>query len=163
MTLSGGDLGLYGKNGWAAKGIPDAMSNKLYQLHDDGQLIDDVALTEDGSWFILYGDNGYSSEDAPSGLGNVPDGLKEKLQTTTMDVFRIVGCVQDRLPQRRVLFHRGQTGALRLSYVAFRSAHQYSQARRSAHQYSPGRQRAVKAAVEPVRIVDRPCPRLLDR
>src|ERR1700730_16495068 len=68
MTLSGGDIALYGTNGWAAKGAPVAMTDKLSELHADDRLIDDIVLTEDNSWLILYGSNGYSSAGAPPSL-----------------------------------------------------------------------------------------------
>lgn len=68
MTLTGGDVALKGKNGWAASGAPVSMTNKLSQLNDRNELIDDVVLTESGSWLILWGNNGVSSYGCPSSL-----------------------------------------------------------------------------------------------
>ena len=68
MTLTGGDIALKGKNGWAASGAPVSMTNKLSQLNDRNELIDDVVLTESGSWLILWGNNGVSSYGCPSSL-----------------------------------------------------------------------------------------------
>lgn len=68
MTLTGGDVALYKRNGWAASKAPDDMTDKLKELHDDDKLIDDIVLTEDGSWLILWGTNGISSYGAPDDL-----------------------------------------------------------------------------------------------
>jgi hypothetical protein len=68
LTLTGGDVAIYGTNGYAASGIPIGMSNALNELHGTNELIDDLVLTEDGSWFILFGSNGYKSYGAPSSL-----------------------------------------------------------------------------------------------
>jgi hypothetical protein len=58
MTLTGGDVALYGKNGWAGVRIPIEMSNRLDELNEQNVLIDDVQITENGAWLILYGNNG---------------------------------------------------------------------------------------------------------
>lgn len=68
ITRTGGDLMLYGRNGYASKGCPSSLVNKLSDLHDDGEYIDDVQLTEDGSWLILWGDNGVAWNDIPYSL-----------------------------------------------------------------------------------------------
>ena len=68
MTMTGGDVALYGKNGWAAQGAPKAMTKKFKELNASNQLIDDIVLTEDGNWVILWGTNGISSYGTPSGL-----------------------------------------------------------------------------------------------
>jgi len=68
ITKSGGDLMLYGRNGYASKCCPSSLTNKLSELHDEGKYIDDVQLTENGSWLILWGDNGVSWSDIPYSL-----------------------------------------------------------------------------------------------
>lgn len=68
ITRTGGDLMLYGRNGYASKGCPSSLINKLSELHDDGEYIDDVQLTEEGSWLILYGDNGLYWNGIPKSL-----------------------------------------------------------------------------------------------
>jgi hypothetical protein len=68
MTLTGGDVALYGSNGWAAQGAPKAMTDKFKELNIIDKLIDDIVLTEDGSWLILWGANGISSYGTPPGL-----------------------------------------------------------------------------------------------
>ena len=68
ITKTGGDLMLYGRNGYASKGCPASLTRKLKELHDEGQYIDDVQLTESGSWLILWGNNGCSWSDIPYSL-----------------------------------------------------------------------------------------------
>jgi hypothetical protein len=68
LTLTGGDVAIYGSNGYAADGVPTAMANALSALNNTNDLIDDLVLTESGSWFILFGSNGYKSFGAPSSL-----------------------------------------------------------------------------------------------
>ena len=58
ITKRNGDVMLYGDNGWAASGCPQAMVTALRELHDAYEHINDVHLTESGKWLILYGDNG---------------------------------------------------------------------------------------------------------
>lgn len=68
ITSTNGDLMLYGKNGWAATGCPESLTNALNALNEDSELIDDVQLTEAGHWVILYGDNGVQWNEIPSSL-----------------------------------------------------------------------------------------------
>jgi hypothetical protein len=69
MTLTGGDVALYGTNGWAAaEGTPQDMTEKLSELNQSDKLIDDIVLTENGNWLILWGNNGISSYGTPPGL-----------------------------------------------------------------------------------------------
>lgn len=68
ITLSNGDLLLYGRNGWYSDDCPDEMINVLTELHDNGEYLDDVQLTEKGSWLILYGKNGFRWNNIPSSL-----------------------------------------------------------------------------------------------
>ncbi|MBD8019117.1 hypothetical protein [Kaistella pullorum] len=68
MTLTGGDIALKGKNGWAASGVPKSLTNKLSSLNENNELIDDIVLTENGRWLILWGNNGISSYGTPTSL-----------------------------------------------------------------------------------------------
>jgi len=68
ITLTGGDAALYGRNGWAGKGLPSDFTDALDELNDDNALIDDIQITEDGSWLILHGNNGLQWYDIPSSL-----------------------------------------------------------------------------------------------
>ena len=71
ITKTNGDLMLYDKNGWAANGCPEGLTNALKDLEADDEFIDDVQLTEDGNWLILYGDNGLVYEGIPEDLEEV--------------------------------------------------------------------------------------------
>jgi hypothetical protein len=68
MTLTGGDLALNGKNGFASQKIPTSMYNKLEELNEKNLLIDDVTLTENNNWIILWGNNGFYSYGSPTSL-----------------------------------------------------------------------------------------------
>ena len=68
ITKRNGDLMLYGENGWAASGCPKGLTEALRKLHDNGEYINDVQLTENGCWLILYGDNGIEWNDIPYSL-----------------------------------------------------------------------------------------------
>lgn len=68
ITEYNGDLMLYGRNGWAATGCPDGLTEALHELNDEEQFINDVQLTNDGSWLIVYGKNGLRWNDIPYSL-----------------------------------------------------------------------------------------------
>lgn len=46
------------------------MTDALEELANRGEFIDDVQLTEDGRWLILYGDNGFMWNGIPYDLEN---------------------------------------------------------------------------------------------
>ena len=60
ITEYNGDIALYGKNGYSMYGCPAGLNDAIKELHQDGEYIDDVQLTENGRWVILYGNNGIS-------------------------------------------------------------------------------------------------------
>lgn len=69
LTQTGGDIALYGTNGWASIGsVPAALTRTLNRLHDEDELIDDIVLTESGSWIVLYGRNAFVWSDIPRAL-----------------------------------------------------------------------------------------------
>ena len=70
ITRTNGDAMLYGTNGWAAQGCPIGFTDALHKLNDNGDLIDDIQLTEYGRWLILYGNNGILWSDIPYSLEN---------------------------------------------------------------------------------------------
>ena len=70
ITLAGGDVAIYGNNGYAADGVPQNMGTALSELHESNEYIDDLVLTENGDWMILYGNNGIRSNGAPASLFN---------------------------------------------------------------------------------------------
>jgi hypothetical protein len=71
MTLTGGDVALIERNGWAATGIPAEMTEELEMLNDKDELIDDVVLTEEGNWLVLWGNNGVTSSGVPRSLDDM--------------------------------------------------------------------------------------------
>ncbi|GGZ33326.1 hypothetical protein GCM10007049_28720 [Echinicola pacifica] len=91
LTLTGGDVALYGKNGWAASSVPTGMSDALNELNGDDRLIDDVQLTEEGSWLILYGDNGVRWYDIPSGLEDKIRIMNDNDEVITSITFNDLG------------------------------------------------------------------------
>lgn len=68
ITQTGGNAMLYGKNGWCAKDCPADFLEKLKELQEKGKQIKDFQITEEGRWFILWGDNGVSGHDIPQKL-----------------------------------------------------------------------------------------------
>lgn len=68
ITKTGGDLMLYGNNGWAATGCPQSLTDALSELNDEEEYLSDVQLTEDGRWIVLYGRNGFRWNDIPYSL-----------------------------------------------------------------------------------------------
>lgn len=69
ITKTNGDVALYGLNGCARSNVPDNLDKALMELNENGELIDDIQLTESGCWLILYGDNGIRSSGIPYSLG----------------------------------------------------------------------------------------------
>ena len=68
LTLTGGDLVLNGFNDYACPDVPENLAVTLSQLRARGDYLDDVQLTEEGRWLILYGDNGVLWNDIPQEL-----------------------------------------------------------------------------------------------
>ena len=68
ITKTNGDIALYGRNGCARSNVPASLNRVIGQLHDDGEYIDDIQLTENGRWLVLYGDNGLKWDKLPSAL-----------------------------------------------------------------------------------------------
>lgn len=74
ITKSNGDLMLYGQNGWAANECcPSGLVETIKKLNNDGEFIDDVQLTENGAWLVIYGDNGLV-------WNNIPSSLEQKIR-----------------------------------------------------------------------------------
>ncbi len=73
ITRYGGDVALYGKNGYSCSGVPVGLKDALKSLHDKGEFIDDVQLTDNGRWLVLYGTNGFI-------WNNLPYSLERKLR-----------------------------------------------------------------------------------
>lgn len=75
ITKTNGDVAIYGStgSGYACKDVPSTLAKTLRQLRDDNQYIDDVQLTENGNWLVLFGKNGIR-------YNGIPDDLKLTLQ-----------------------------------------------------------------------------------
>lgn len=68
LTLTGGDLALNGRNACVCPDVPVGLALELANLQDEDEFIDDVQLTEDEKWLILYGDNGLVWDGIPGDL-----------------------------------------------------------------------------------------------
>ncbi len=91
ITLDGGDVALYGKNGWAGLGIPNTLSNVLDQLNKADQLVHDVQLTEQGKWLVLYGENGMKWSNIPVELESSLREINDNLEVVQSATFNDVG------------------------------------------------------------------------
>lgn len=72
ITKYNGDAMVFGRNGWAAEGCPNALTEALHELNYMNEEIQDICLTEEGRWLVLYGNNGLQ-------WNNIYDGLKKKI------------------------------------------------------------------------------------
>ena len=68
ITRTNGDLALNNLNACAMSGLPSGLKTALDKLNDEGEYIDDVVLTENGRYLILYGKNGIIWNDIPYSL-----------------------------------------------------------------------------------------------
>ncbi|MBQ9355871.1 MAG: hypothetical protein IJT98_01055 [Prevotella sp.] len=57
ITRTNGDVALNGRNNYVVSAVPQELSSKLRELKRGGHLIDDVTLTENGNWVILWDTN----------------------------------------------------------------------------------------------------------
>lgn len=75
ITKTNGDVAIYGASGsgYACKDVPASLAKTLGQLRDDDKYIDDVQLTEQGNWLILFGKNSIRYH-------GIPEDLKETLK-----------------------------------------------------------------------------------
>ncbi len=69
ITRTLGDVALANRHDYAANYVPNKMLDKLKELYENDNYIDDVTLTENGLWVILYGTNDAAwSDGIPTGL-----------------------------------------------------------------------------------------------
>ena len=87
ITKTGGDLMLYGDNGYAAKGCPTGLTNTLHELNENGETIKDVQLTENGSWLVLYGGNAMTYYGVPASLERKMKEFNDEGYTITSVAF----------------------------------------------------------------------------
>lgn len=87
ITKYNGDLMLYGDNGWAASSCPKGLTDALSELNDDGEIINDVQLTEDGAWLVLWGQNGFTWNGIPYDLERKIKEYNDEAETITSVTF----------------------------------------------------------------------------
>lgn len=83
LTRNQGMVVLYGTNGFIPSGIPNTLYDKLKDFNNRGLVVDDICLTENGSWFIVG--------DQLSGYG-VPADISTKIDEMVNNQERIT-CV----------------------------------------------------------------------
>ena len=73
ITRTNGDLAIYGANGTSRSSVPSALDQNLVELNNNHNYIDDVCLTENGNWVILYDNNCFW-------WNGIPYSLEQKLR-----------------------------------------------------------------------------------
>lgn len=68
LTLSGGRVAFLKSSGWVASDVPSGLIDDLKELDGTGKTLQEIVLTEKGSWLIIYGINGYSTHLCPTDL-----------------------------------------------------------------------------------------------
>ena len=58
ITQNNGNAMIYGRNGWATQGCPFNFTDALRVLNEENHQIQDIHLTEQGRWIILFENNG---------------------------------------------------------------------------------------------------------
>ncbi|MCM1292519.1 MAG: hypothetical protein NC111_00980 [Bacteroides sp.] len=93
ITKRNGDVALYGStgSGYSCSDVPIGLKNALKQLHDDDQYIDDVQLTDNGSWLVLYGKNGMRWYGVPEDLESYLYKANNDDETITSVTFNDAG------------------------------------------------------------------------
>lgn len=91
ITDTGGDIALNYSNQYAYSGIPSDLSSAIKTLHDKGELIDDIQLTEGGRWLILIGNNGIQWNDIPYSLETKLREFNNKREVITSVTFNDYG------------------------------------------------------------------------
>ena len=87
ITKTGGDLILYGLNGYATFGCPFSLIEAIEELYDEEVYLDDIQLTEKDRWLILYDDNGLLWNDIPYSLETCLDNFVEQKEVITSVTF----------------------------------------------------------------------------
>ncbi len=68
LTLSGGRVAFLKSSGWVASDVPSGLIDDLKELDGSGKTLQEIVLTDNGSWVIIYGRNGFSSHRIPTDL-----------------------------------------------------------------------------------------------
>ena len=82
---------LNGFNDYACPDVPENLAVTLSQLRARGDYLDDVQLTEEGRWLILYGDNGVLWNDIPQELEQTLREYNEAQEIITSVAFNDAG------------------------------------------------------------------------
>ena len=69
-----GGVAITRNNGYAYSGIPAMMADVIETLLKNDYHIDEVVMSDDGKWLVVYNGNGYYSD-------NLPNSLKQKLHS----------------------------------------------------------------------------------
>lgn len=71
---SGAGVVIYGNNGYAYTGrTTDALKNKIVELNKANSKIDDVCVTDNGRYCLIWGDNGYAASGPTEFLNKLED------------------------------------------------------------------------------------------
>lgn len=78
---SGAGVVIYGNNGYAYTGsTPEALKNKIVELNKANVKIDDVCVTENGRYCLIWGDNGYAAK-GPQEFLNILEDFNHRKET----------------------------------------------------------------------------------
>lgn len=89
ITRINGDVAIYGNEGssYSCSGVPEELRNTLSKLRDDDEFIDDVQLTDNGNWLVLYGLNSAFWSGVPEDLETVLYEVRNNRETVTSVTF----------------------------------------------------------------------------
>ena len=71
ISQTNGDIAINGGNGYEADGVPPKMIKDIMEIRNIQRPIQDICITENGDYVIIYGDNGLKcSNDIPDAMFN---------------------------------------------------------------------------------------------
>lgn len=73
MSSSCLGIGVYGSNGYRCDDLNDKLYNKIRDINKKGLKINDITITDDGHWVVIYADNAY--------YGIMPQQVVDKLNS----------------------------------------------------------------------------------
>ena len=89
ITRINGDVAIYGNagSGYSCSGVPEELRSALSKLHNENQFIDDVQLTDNGNWLVLYGLNSMIWSGVPEDMENALYEVRDDGETVTSVTF----------------------------------------------------------------------------
>lgn len=89
ITRINGDVAIYGNagSGYSCSGVPEELRKTLSELRDNDEYIDDVELTDNGSWLVLYGLNSTFWSGVPEDLEAALYEVRNNRETVTSVTF----------------------------------------------------------------------------